>query len=164
MKKRRKLVIYAYWPGLNWKGKLGEGNAREEVTRSRRSRGFRFLFALLFDSLGGRKRKHGACVSLEEISGEEAIIQRIRLNHPYPLVRKLRGISMHNVPVHGILIFEKGGIVERRGRNPVVGDNGGRIVERRIKRTLVTVNLVSRRLVINRWWRKIDRYLFIDCR
>lgn len=33
------------------------------------------------------------------------------------------------------------------------------IVERRIKRTLVTVNLVSRRLVINRCWRKIDRYL-----
>lgn len=32
-------------------------------------------------------------------------------------------------------------------------------MERRIKRTLVTVNLVSRRLVINRWWRKIDRYL-----
>lgn len=33
------------------------------------------------------------------------------------------------------------------------------IVERRIKRTLVMVNLVSRRLVINRCWRKIDRYL-----
>lgn len=32
-------------------------------------------------------------------------------------------------------------------------------LERRIERTLVTVNLVSRRLVVNRCWRKIDRYL-----
>jgi len=31
--------------------------------------------------------------------------------------------------------------------------------ECRVKRTLVTVNLVSRRLVINRCWRGIDRYL-----
>lgn len=31
--------------------------------------------------------------------------------------------------------------------------------ECRVKRTLVTVNLVSRRLVINRRWRGIDRYL-----
>ena len=31
--------------------------------------------------------------------------------------------------------------------------------ECRVKRTLVTVNLVSRRLVINRRWRRIDRYL-----